>query len=272
MKLSLTAAAVDLALLVCLCAPAAVAQSKLWVTVVDAMGAPIADLKAEDFSVLVDKSPRTVQKAAYIKDMVDVVVLMDTSAYAGMGRGEQIQRMAGFLIQQLSEREQMAVVAYASNADLLQDFTSSKPLLMRSTSGLKFGNDASVLDAVFASVDAGFQNAPGRRVLVVISTGAEGFNKVKRTEIVDLAETRKVSIFGISLNGNKDPLEKLAEETGGAYFSGKEMRQPDALAKNLFAAFRGHYEIEIAGNGEERRMKVEVKNAKEKLQVTQRRE
>lgn len=248
------------------------AQSKLVVTVVDAMGAPITDLKADDFLVMVDKSPRAVLKATYVKDMVDVVVMVDTSAYAGMGRGEQIQRMAAFLIQQLNDREQMAVVAYASNADLLQDFTNSKQLLARCLGGQKFGNDAAVLDSVFATVDAGFQSAPGRRVLVVISTGADGFNKVKRPEIVDLAETRKVSVFGIALNGNKDPLEKLAEETAGAFFGGKEMRQPDALAKNLFAAFRGHYELELPGTGDVRQLKVEVRNAKEKLQVTQRRE
>ncbi len=246
-------------------------QSRLLVTVVDAMGAPVSDLPAENFQVLVDKTPRQVQKAEYQKVLLNVALLVDTSAYAGMGRADQIARMASFLIQQLAEKEQMSVIAYATNADLLQEFTSSKPLLMRSLAGIRNGNDASIMDAIYATVDGAFQGTVGRNVVMVISTGAEGFSKVKRTEIVELAERRKVSIFGISLNGNKDPLERLADETGGAYYGGRDLRQPDALARNLLNSFRGHYVLTVNGSldGE---VKVQVVPAKEKLQITQRRD
>lgn len=246
-------------------------QSRLLVTVVDAMGAPVPDLPADNFQVLVDKAPRQVQKVEYQKALLNVALLVETSAYAGMGRAEQIARMAGFLIQQLGEKEQMSVISFATNADVLQDFTSSKPLLMRSLAGVKNGNDASVMDAIFATVDGAFQGTVGRNVVMVISTGSEGFNKVKRTEIVELAERRKVSIFGISLNGNKDPLERLADETGGAFYGGREMRQPDALARNLLNSFRGHYVLTVTGSLDGN-IKVEVIPAKEKLQITQRRE
>lgn len=235
------------------------------------MGAPVTDLPADNFQVLVDKTPRQVQKAEYQKGLLNVALLVETSAYAGMGRAEQIARMAGFLIQQLGEKEQMSVISFATNADVLQDFTSSKPLLMRSLAGVKNGNDASVMDAIFATVDGAFQGTVGRNVVMVISTGAEGFNKVKRTEIVELAERRKVSIFGISLNGNKDPLEKLADETGGAYYGGRDLRQPDALARNLLNSFRGHYVLTVNGSLDGN-IKVDVVPAKEKLQITQRRD
>src|SRR5712692_8360986 len=83
-----------LVVLLCLCVFSLPAQSRLSVTVVDAMGAPLTDLTAGSFQVLLDRSPRTVQKAEYQKDLVDVVLLVDTSAYALRGR-EQIERMAG---------------------------------------------------------------------------------------------------------------------------------------------------------------------------------
>jgi VWFA-related protein len=253
-----------------LMSPAA-AQSQLAVTVVDAMGAPLTGLTAESFQVSVDKSPRQVQKAEYRKDLLNVALLVETSAYAGMGRAEQIARMAAFLIQQLGEKEQMAVISYATNADLLQEFTSSKPLLLRSLAGVKNGNDASTLDAIYATLDSAFHGTVGRNVVMVISTGAEGYNKVKRPEIVGLAEQRKVSIFGIALNGNKDPLQRLAEETAGAFYGGRELRQPDALAKNILDSFRGYYLLTLSG-ALEGKVSVDVVPVKEKLQITQRRE
>jgi len=259
------------ALLLLMLALPAAGQSRLLVTVVDTMGAPLTDLPAGSFQVLVDKSPRQVVKAEYQKDLLNVALLIETSAYAGMGRAEQIGRFAGFLIQQLGDKEQMSVISYASSADILQEFTSSKSLLMRSLGGIKNGNDASIMDAIYATVDGGFQGAVGRNVVVVISTGAEGFNKVKRPEIVELAERRKVSIFGVSLSGNKDPLERLAEETGGAYYGGRDLRQPDSLAKNLMNSLRGYYVLTVNGSLDGS-INVEVVPAKEKLQVTQRRE
>lgn len=259
------------ALVLALAAALPAAESRLAVTVVDAAGAPVTDLKAENFLVTLDKSPLQVARAGYRQDLVDVALMIDTSAYTSAGRRD-IERIARLFMEELGEKEQMAIISYATSADLVQDFTSSKPLLERAVANLRYGNDAAILDSAYAAVDGAFQNAAGRRVLLILSSGANGRNRVSRKDTLELAQRNGVSVFAISLSGyGQDPLEKLAEETAGGFHSGKELRHMDQVTRNLFAAFRGHYELSVSGGSLDGKLKVEVRRGeggREKLQVS----
>lgn len=65
--------------------------------------------------------------------------------------------MAENFVALLAPKEQMAVIGFHSSADLIQDFTSSRELILRSISRVKYGNSPHVLDALFAAIDGGFQ-------------------------------------------------------------------------------------------------------------------
>ena len=77
-------------------------------------------------------------------------------------------------IAQLKPKEQMAIVAFHSSADLIQDFTSSKQLLARAVTSVTYGNTPRVLDALYAAIDTGMKNATFRRVALLLTTGYEG--------------------------------------------------------------------------------------------------
>jgi len=167
------------------------ASTKVLVTVVEQKsGRPVTGLKAEDFTVLDDKTPRQVESADYTNAVLDVVLLLDTSLV-----GPMVQPVAEDIIAQLQPKEQMAVVAFHSSADLIQDFTSSKDLLRRAVQQVKYGNTPRVLDALYATVDGGFQNSTFRRVILLATTGLEGSSRVRESEIVHLARRNGVSIF-----------------------------------------------------------------------------
>jgi hypothetical protein len=101
------------------------AANRVSVTVVDAKsGKPVLGLKAEDFTLWEDKLARKAEAAEYSSDIVDVMLLLDTSL-----AGEMVRPVADDFIAQLKPKEQMAIVAYHSSADLIQDFTSSQQLL-----------------------------------------------------------------------------------------------------------------------------------------------
>lgn len=234
-------------------------EPRLIVTVSNQFGFPITGLKAEDFTVSVDKVVRSVQAARYQTDsLVDVVLLLDTSEVGARVRGE-IEHVARLFIDRLAEKEQMAIVGYASSADLVQDFTSSKALLKRAAAGLKYGNRPALLDSIYAVVDGAFERAAGRRVLVVIGSGLDWRNRVERKEVLQVARRNAVSIFAISFAGGGD-LEKLAEETAGDFYRGKELRQIQQVVENIMAAFRGHYELALPGPAlDTGKLKVEVR-------------
>ena len=232
---------------------------KALVTVVEQKsGRPIAGLKAEDFTLLDDKTPRQVESAEYTSAILDVVLLLDTSL-----AGPMVEPMAGNLIAQLQPKEQMAVVSFHSSADLIQDFTSSKEILQRAVAQVKYGNTPRVLDALYATVDGGFQNATFRRVILMLTAGLEGASRVNEREVIRLARRNGVSIFVVYMVGyEKSMFEMLARQTGGASFSLKDMKKTsnEPPGPRIFDVLRSYYTLTVAGNlslGE--KIKVEVK-------------
>jgi len=248
------------------CLPLA-ASSKILVTVVEQKtGLPVTDLKASDFAVLDDKIPRTVEAAAYETGPVDAMLLVDASL-----AGEMVRGTAGSLIGELAGKEQMGLVAYHSSPDLLQDFTSSHEALLRALSGIKYGNDPRVLDAVYAAADGGFANATYRRVILLVTSGLEGNSRVSEKAVAQMCRKNGVSVFPVYATGRERGMfEFLARQTGGASFSavsvGKNTDKPSA---RIFEAMRGRYELTVSGNlalGE--KLKVEVPGAARKLLVS----
>jgi VWFA-related protein len=246
---------------------AAPAATKIAVTVVERKtGKPVRNLQAADFTVLDDRTPRRVEAAEYSSGPIDLMLLLDTSLV-----GSAVQPVAETLVSQLQPKEQMAIISFHSSADLIQDFTSSRQLLMRAVAGVKYGNTPRLLDALYAALDGGFQNASYRRVLLVLTTGLEGDSRVSEREVLRLARRNGISIYAVYMAGAERSLfENLARGSGGASFNLRDLRRAskDPPGPAIFEVLRSHYTLTLSGNlslGE--RLKVEVKRP-EKLFVS----
>ena len=238
----------------------ACSATRIIVTVVEQKsGNPVTDLKADDFTVLDDKTPRRVEAAEFTNATLDIMLLLDTSL-----AGPMVQPVVENVVGQLQPKEQMALVSFASSADLIQDFTSSRELLMRALASVKYGNEPRVLDAVYAAVDGGFQNTGFRRLILLLSSGVEGYSRVREREVIRLARRNGVSIFPLFVIGyERSMFESLARQTGGASFNLRDMKRSlgsDPVGPRIFEVLRNHYVLTVTGNlslGE--KIKVEVK-------------
>jgi len=226
--------------------PAPAQEVKLVVTVIDEKtGRPIKNLQASNFSVMDDKTPLRVAGAQYQKHLLDVMVLLDTSAL-----GEVVRPLGAAFIDRLGEKEQMAIVAYHDSADLLQDFTSSKELLRNSLRGLRYGNNPRALDGLFAALDGGFDvSSAGRRVIVLLTAGVEGHSRVALGEVLELAREKRVSIYPVYVSGvDRGLFRRLAQRTGGADFGAKRLKlKPKELSEVAYSVLRGSYTLELSG-------------------------
>jgi VWFA-related protein len=234
------------------------ASSKLIVTVVEQKsGRPVTDVKAGEFTVLDDRTPRTVEAAEFSAGMMDVMLLLDTSLM-----GEMVRPVADSLIEQLQPKEQMAIVSFHSSADLIQDFTSSHELLRRAVGTVRYGNSPHLLDALYAAIDGGFESTTFRRVLVVLTTGYEGASRVGERTVLKLARRNSVSIFPVYVAGaEKSLFENLARQTGGASFNLRDMRKTleGGPGPRIFEVLRSHYTVTVQGNlSLSEKLKVEV--------------
>ena len=250
-----------------LCSVLGHTATKMIVTVVEQKtGRPVGGLKVDDFTVLDDKSPKKVQGVEVTAGPIDAMLLVDSSLV-----GQMVQPVAASLIDQLADKEQMALVAYDSSANMVQDFTPGKDLLKRALGGIKYGNTPYLLDAVYAAIDGGFRGSTFRRVIVLLTSGFEGPSRMREWEVVKLARRDGVSIYPVYVVGAARGLfENLARQTGGASFSLRDMSKDRGInpAQRIFEVLRSYYTLTLTGNltlGD--RVKVEVKQP-QKLQVS----
>ena len=221
-------------------------QAQLLVTVFDEKtGNPIENLDAGNFSVIDDNTPLRVVGAEYKKTLLDVMLLVDTSAL-----GEVVRPLSAAFVEGLGQDEQMAIVGFHDSADLLQDFTNSKQTLMGALRGVRFGNNPRILDALFAGLDGGFAaSSAARRVIVLLAAGVEGRSKVPLADVLRLAKDKRASIYPVYVEGVERGLfRRLARRTGGAHFRARLRKQsPKDLAKIVYVVLRGHYVLELTG-------------------------
>lgn len=237
---------------------AAPGATRLLVTVLDQRtGRPVTDLKAGEFRVLDEGGTRAVESLEPASGLLDVMMLLDTSLVGAM-----VQPVAENLIQQLQPRDQMAIVSFHSSADLIQDFTSSKELLRRALLRVKYGNIPSLLDALYAAIEDGFHSSSFRRVLLLLTAGLEGSSRVSEREVLRLARRRNVSIYPVYVLGSGRSLfENLARQTGGAWFTLRELKRGGVPpGPQIFDVIRSPYILSVSGNlslGEKVRVLVE---------------
>ena len=248
-----------LIVLACLSLICCQAATRLLVTVVEQRsGKPVTGLRAEDFTVLDDNKPRAVESAERSPGPMDVMLLLDASQL-----GAVVQPVAENMIAQLQPKEQMAVVAFHSAADLIQDFTASRELLLRAVASVKHGNAPRTLDALYAAIEGGFQGSTFRRVIVLLTAGVEGPSRMSEREVLRLARRNGVSVFSVFVvSQERSMFERLAQQTGGATFTLRQQQRASdtQAAARVFEVLRSQYTLSVAGNlalGE--RIKIEVK-------------
>lgn len=194
------------------------------------------------------------------------MLMVDTGLVGGM-----VQPVAMSLIGELKEKEQMSIVSFDSSAEMIQDFTESRQALGAALAKVKYGNTPRVLDALYAAMDGGFDHATFRRVILLVTAGIDGGNRLHEREIVRLARKNSVSIYPVYAAGSSKSLfENLARQTGGASLHLRDLQKTGGSASpaaRIFDVVRGAYTLTITGNlGLGEKVKVEIKG-REKLNV-----
>lgn len=224
----------------------ALAQLKIVSTVIEPKTGKVEqNLKASDFVVVDSGSQVPVQNLEVREDLIDYLLLVDNSLIGG-----SVRSLASELIQQLKGKEQMSVVAFSSSANLVQDFTVNRELLLRSVSSLKTEDSPRVFDALYAALEGGFRGSSFRRVILLLTAGVEGPSRTSEREVIQLARQSKVSIYPIYAAGyGRGLLEQLAQQTGGASFYLKDLsKNVTAVAPAVMDTVRHSYLLTLRGN------------------------
>ena len=241
----------------------AIRRVRLPITVTDKKGNFIPGLTKNDFTILEDRVPQTIE--TFSDDLSQttplyVAVLMDTSpSTAGKLKFQQESAMNFIQTVVKPRKDRVLFGTFDDQINLLQDFTDKLDLLDKAVYGVKkMGTQTALFDAVWQFCDEKMRSVPGRRVLLVVTDGEDTYSRANIRDAIDIAQRTETTIFAISTKAgflstvpgveagqvadkkDKDLLT-LAEETGGtAFFTGDMLsleRSFTKIAKELRAQY-----------------------------------
>jgi Ca-activated chloride channel family protein len=202
----------------------------VYVTVMDADKRLVPDLVLDDFEVLDNGKPQTVNVFENKPVPITTVVMLDTSGSMTVALDFVKEGAEQFLLRLLPEdRAQVGEFNDKIRFHPGSFIDDRDRLVYLLKNELDFGYPTRLYDAVDESL-ARLETADGRKVVLVFTDGDDNSSKIGVGKVMDRAREKDVMIYAVGLvneylNGDRKVrsqpdrgLKKLAEDTGGGYF------------------------------------------------------
>ncbi len=149
--------------------------------------------------------------------------------------------------------DQVFLMSYDTNVELVQDSTDDIESLTRGIRSLKAGGGTALYDAIYEASRDKFlhSNDPVsvRRVLIVIGDGDDNNSRASREETLAMAQRAEAVIFtiGTNISGTEMPgdkiLKRFSEETGGRSFFPFHLQDMTTSFQNITLELRSQYAL-----------------------------
>ena len=244
------------------------------VTVLDKSGNWVTGLQEKDFSVFEDG----VQQSLEIFDNKDMPValglMIDNSTSMAPMRAEVIA--AAMALAQSSNPDDEIFVSHFSERvffalRLKEAFARNLNVFRAAVTNMPDSGRTALYDAVYAGLEHAKLSALQKRVLVIISDGADNASKHTLNEALDSSKTSSALVYSIGIfderNKSKRPeiLEQLADISGGRAFFPERVSELPETCRRIAADIRSQYTLGyIPSNqnkdGKFRKIRVEVRS------------
>jgi VWFA-related protein len=212
------------------------------VVVRDKKGALIQNLTKDDFVLQVDSKPQTIRY--FDKDTnlpLTLGLLVDTSLSQRDVIDEERTASSTFLDQMLTTPKDKAfVMQFARQTELLQDTTSSRPLLQaalkeidtpgkgtsatsdddNNNGGRHRGGGTVLYDALFLASDELMSKQTGRKALIILSDGGDNGSKESLVKSIEAAQRADTIIYAIYFKGEQQQQNYPQHNRGGGGYPG----------------------------------------------------
>lgn len=223
----------------------------LYVAATDDAGTPITGLSAGDFTISEDGAPVAVEAfTGGGATAISTVLVIDRS-----GSMERDAKMAGArdaadtFVEQMRPGDASALIAFSSNVRVLQDFTVNQAALSNAIAGLNANGGTALYDSIAAGVDL-LAAQDGRRVLLVLTDGEDESSRLNLQDAIAAANNQgqPVYLVGLGETGffgsiNEPVLQRIADETGGAYFYAPHADELAQLYADLAGGLQEEYSL-----------------------------
>ena len=230
-------------------------EVRLNATVLDNTGRSIQTLDKDAFRVYEDGVPQTISSFRHEDLPVSLGILIDSSGSMYDKRTAVEQASLDF-VKLSNPQDEAFVVDFSWEAFIDQDFTSDIAKLQQGLGYIKSSGGTAIYDAMVASADYLTKNAKHpKQVLLVITDGEDNASTatleqaIRRIQDLDGPVIYSVGLlFGDDTDKRearhaRRVLETLSEQTGGAAYFPKSIKEVDAIAAEVAQDIRTQYTI-----------------------------
>jgi Ca-activated chloride channel homolog len=222
------------------------------VAVRDRQGHLVSDLDASDFKIYEDRVPQPIRLFRHEDVPVVAGLLVDHSGSMRPKIAEVIAGARAFVRSSNSE-DRMFVVNFNETVSLgLPDaigFSADADQLERAIWRAQAVGETALYDAIVQALARLQAGGRDKKVLVVISDGADNASSHSLAEALDMAERSSAIIYTVGLFAPDDPdanpkvLSRLAQETGGEAFFPRQPSAVTEICERIARDIRNQYTI-----------------------------
>jgi len=239
------------------------------VTVTDPFGQPIAGVSRDAFRLFEDGVEQRLSYFATEDAAISMGVLFDASG-SMQRKLERSREAVSQLFKTSMPGDEFFLLEFNDTPRVLCDFTNDVEQIQNTLTSVSAKGWTALFDAVCLAVHKMKRARNPRRVLLILSDGADNRSRYSESEIRQLVREADVCIYSIGMLGpgasrhSMRVLKNLAEETGGRLFEvGKPSELPEAVGR-MSAALRNQYVLgysssNVESDGKYRKVEVRLK-------------
>ncbi len=230
-------------------------EVRLNATVLDQSGKSVLTLNKDDFRVFEDGVPQTIASFRHEDLPVSIGLLIDSSG-SMYDKRTAVEEAALNLIKLSNKDDEAFVVDFSWEAFIDQDFTNDIDKLRQGLSYVKSSGGTAIYDALVASADYLSKNARRpKQVLLVVTDGEDNASTASLEQAIRrIQDLDGPVIYSLGLLFGDDTdkrearharrvLETLSEQTGGAAYFPRSLKDVDNVAADIARDIRTQYTI-----------------------------
>ncbi len=216
-------------------------------TSVFAKGRPVTGLTKENFSVLEDNVPQTLDGFEVVTNLpLSLGIGVDTSGSMEESIVEAQKAAVEFLKDVMTKRDRCFLVTFDNEPQLVSRFTTDRDRLGQALAGLRAQGSTALWDALVYGLYQ-YQGTRGRKAYVILTDGEDRTSHFTFEAALDYAKKTGVAVYFIGLRiGStqldvKHKLNRVAKETGGAVYYVDSARNLGKIYAEINEELRSQY-------------------------------
>jgi Ca-activated chloride channel homolog len=252
----------------------------MYTSVFDKGGHFVGGLKKDNFKVYEDGIEQKIDRCSQEDAPISMGILLDLSG-SMRSKIDQVNKAALAFIRASNPQDQVFLIGFNEEVELLQDFTSDVDEVTDALDNTVTLGGTALYDAIYLGVQKSHTGNRAKKAVVVITDGEDRDSYYKLDELIAKVQELDVQVFSIGFLNDipdkglfghfsksepekaRDALTRVGEETGGKAFFPDKLADIHPIVAEIAGELRNQYSIgyfssNATHDGSFRRVKIEL--------------